>query len=145
MKRWDYVVVGAGSAGCVVAGELAKDPSVSVLVLECGAPAEKNPETLLASGYKTAFMNDELMWERFSVPQPGCGGRRLYMGSGRGVGGSGSVNGMVYTRGDRQDFDSWGVDGWRWKDVVDEFASLEKQLVVHQHSQLARKLTNEGS
>ncbi len=132
---FDYIVVGAGSAGCVLAGELAKDPSVSVLVLECGAPAEKNPETLLANGYKTAFMNDELMWERFSVPQPGCGDRRLYMGSGRGVGGSGSVNGMVYTRGARDDFDGWGLEGWRWKDVVEEFEKLERSLVVHRREE----------
>ena len=130
VKRYDYIIVGAGSAGCVLAGELAKDPSVTVLALECGQPAESNPETLLANGYKTAFMNDNLMWERFSVPQSGCMNKRLYMGSGRGVGGSGSVNGMVYTRGSRADFDAWGVDGWRWKDVVDDFAAIEKRLGV---------------
>ncbi len=130
MKRFDYIVVGAGSSGCVLAGELAKDPSVSVLALECGQPAEANPETLLANGYKTAFINDNLMWERFSVPQAGCMNKRLYMGSGRGVGGSGSVNGMVYTRGSRADFDGWGVDGWRWSDVVNDFSALEKKLGV---------------
>lgn len=134
---YDYVIVGAGSAGCVLAGELGKDPSVRICVLECGSPAEKNPETLLANGYKTAFMNDDLMWERFSVPQPGCMNKRMYMGSGRGVGGSGSVNGMVYTRGSRTDFDSWGVDGWRWNDVVAEFAELERQLVVHRREDTA--------
>jgi choline dehydrogenase-like flavoprotein len=130
VKKYDYVIVGGGSSACALAGELAKDPSVSVAMFETGSPAERNPETLLADGYKTAFMNDDVMWERFSVPQEGCFGKRLYMGSGRGVGGGGSVNGMVYTRGSRADFDEWNVDGWRWKDVVADYESLEKKLLV---------------
>jgi choline dehydrogenase-like flavoprotein len=132
---FDYIVVGGGSAGCVVAGELAKVPSCSVLLLEHGAPAEEHPETLLANGYPSAFANDELMWERFTVPQAASGGRRLYCGTGRGLGGSGSVNGMVYTRGSRSDYDSWEIDGWRWKDVVDDFAALERALVIHRRNE----------
>src|SRR5579864_9727659 len=129
-NRYDYVVVGAGSSGCVVAAELAKNPSLRVLLLECGATAEENPETLAADQYKKAFINDQLMWERFSVPQPGCHGHRLFMGSGRGVGGSGSVNAMVYTRGDALDYDGWGLDGWRWADLVPCFERVEERLRV---------------
>ena len=69
MDQYDYIVVGGGSAGCVVAAELADDPSNRVLLLESGPAAEEHPETLIASGYKEAFINDAVMGERFSVPQ----------------------------------------------------------------------------
>ncbi len=73
-RSFDYVVVGGGSSGCIVAARLAARGSV--LLLEAGDRAEDNPETLRADGYKEAFINDRLMFDRFTVPQPGCGGRR---------------------------------------------------------------------
>jgi len=103
-ERYDYIVVGGGSAGCIAAAELSRDPALSVLLLEAGDRAEAHPETLRADGYKYAFANDALIWERFSVEQPQCGCQRLFMGSGTGLGGSGSVNGMVYIRGAREDY-----------------------------------------
>ncbi len=127
LESFDYVVVGGGSAGCIVAAELSRDGKTTVLLLECGDPAEKNPETLRADGYKNAFINDRLIWERFSVRQPSCGNQRLFMGSGRGVGGSGSVNGMVYTRGAREDFAEW-PEGWNWSDVEADFERVEAAL-----------------
>ncbi|HHH31889.1 MAG TPA: GMC family oxidoreductase [Polyangiaceae bacterium] len=127
--EWDYVVVGGGSAGCVAAAGLARDPSVTVALLECGDRAEDHPETLTADGYKQAFVNDALMHQRFSEPQPGIGGRRIFLGSGRGMGGSGSINAMVYTRGAAEDFDAWG-DGWRWRDVAPDFERVEEVLRV---------------
>ncbi len=133
-RAYDYVVVGGGSAGCIAAAELAKDSQVSVLLLECGEPAEDNPETLRADGYKHAFANDRLIWERFSTPQPGCGGRRIFMGSGRGMGGSGSVNGMVYTRGAREDFSEW-PEGWRWDELTPHFQALETKLGIRRRGE----------
>jgi choline dehydrogenase len=127
MESFDYIVVGGGSAGCIVASELASD--ARVLLVEAGDRAEDHPETLHADGYKDAFINDRVIWERFSDPQPGCGGARLFMGSGRGMGGSGSVNGMVYTRGAREDFAAW-PPGWRWDDVAADFEQLERRLRV---------------
>jgi choline dehydrogenase len=127
MSAYDFVVVGGGSSGCVVAAELAADGRTSVLLLEAGDAAERNPETLRADGYKDAFINDRVIAERFSIPQPHCGNQRLFMGSGRGMGGSGSVNAMVYTRGAREDFDAFPA-GWRWNDVVPDFEAVEAVL-----------------
>ncbi len=127
---FDYIIVGGGSAGCVVAGRLAAAGVGTVLLLESGDPAEQNPETLTADGYKYAFANDRVMWDRFTEPQSHCGRRRLYAGTGRGTGGSGGVNAMVYTRGDRRDYAEWPT-GWQWDDVVDDFEQLEAELDVH--------------
>src|SRR6185436_17082675 len=106
------------------AGELGPDPSVRVLILEPGDAAEEHPETLDAGRYKEAFAHPRLMWERHSVPQPGCGGRRLFMGSGKGVGGSGAINAMVYLRGAVHDWRSFRMPGWSWDDVAPDFARL---------------------
>jgi choline dehydrogenase-like flavoprotein len=106
-NTYDYIVVGGGSAGCIVAGRLAEAGVGSVLLLEGADRAEANPETLSADGFKYAFANDKVMLDRMSAEQAHCGQRTLYAGSGRGMGGSGSVNGMVYTRGDQLDFAQW--------------------------------------
>ena len=129
-ESFDYVVLGGGSAGCVAAGELAQDPNVRVLVLEAGPAAEAHPETLSADGYKYAFANDAVMHERFTVPQRHSGDQRFFVGTGSVSGGSGSVNGMVYTRGAVQDYAQW-PEGWRWADVVPDFEALERTLRPH--------------
>ncbi|HWB79896.1 MAG TPA: GMC family oxidoreductase [Nannocystaceae bacterium] len=127
MSRYDYVVVGGGSAGCIAAAGLADDPTKRVLLLEAGPAAEDHPETLSADGYKYAFANDAVMWERFTVPQRHCGDQRVFAGTGSVLGGSGSVNGMVYTRGAVQDYAEW-PEGWRWHDVVPDFETIEQSI-----------------
>lgn len=130
---YDYVVVGGGSSGCIVAAELARNSRDRVLLLEAGPRGEAHPETFRANGYKDAFNNDAIMRERFSVPQRGLGGARVFLGTGSVMGGSGAVNGMVYTRGARQDYDEWPT-GWRWDDVAPHFSDLEARLQLHQRS-----------
>ncbi len=129
-ETYEYVVVGGGSAGCIVAAELAKDARVRVLLLESGPHAEEHPETLLADGYKEAFVNDAVMGERFSVPQAHSAKQRIFAGTGTVLGGSGSVNGMVYTRGAREDYAEWPA-GWRWDDNQGDFEAIERTLRPH--------------
>ena len=128
MSRYEYVVVGGGSAGCIVAAELAR--RARVLLLEGGPRAEEHPETLIASGYKDAFINDAVMGERFTVRQQDAAKQRVFAGTGTVMGGSGSVNGMVYTRGARADYAEWPA-GWRWDDLQDDFLAVEKVLRPH--------------
>ena len=129
---FDFVVVGGGSAGCIAASELA-DAGHRVLLLEAGPAAEAHPETLHADGYKDAFRNDAVIWDRFSEPQRHAGGQRVFMGTGSVLGGSGSVNGMVYTRGARLDYEEWPA-GWRWDDVASDFEALEARLRVRRRA-----------
>jgi choline dehydrogenase len=126
-EAFDVVVVGGGSSGCVAAGVLAQNPSLRVLILESGPAAEENPETLRSDGYKDAFANDRVIWERFSEPQRFAGKQRIFLGSGTGMGGSGSVNGMVYTRGSREDYAEW-PRGFRWDDFVPDCEAIEAKL-----------------
>jgi choline dehydrogenase len=126
-ETFDYVVVGGGSSGCIVAAELSEDPSVRVLLLEHGDAAEEHPETLRADGYKDAFANDDLIHDRFTVWNERWGGRRAFVGSGRGLGGSGAINAMVYTRGAAADYEEWPAS-WRWDRVSADFAAIEQRI-----------------
>ena len=128
-ETFDYIVVGGGSAGCVVAGELGSETRLEIALIEQGDDAEEHPETLEADGYKHAFANDALLLDRFSTPQEHRRQSRLYLGSGRGLGGSASINGMVYTRGAKEDYESW-PRGYQYGDLAPVFQALEDKLRV---------------
>lgn len=130
VENYDYVVIGGGSAGCIVAARLAQESQASVLLLEAGDTAENNPDTLTADGFKYSFANDNVMWDRMSAKQKNCNNRHIYNGTGTGMGGSGSVNGMVYTPGDKHDFAQWPKN-WQWDDVAPYFQKLEQRLDIH--------------
>ncbi len=120
---YDYVIVGAGSAGCVLAARLSEDPETSVLLLEAGPP-DTNQNIHVPLGY-LQLARTEVDWDYASAPEPGCGGRRVSLPRGKVLGGSSSMNAMVYIRGNRRDYDEWGVEGWAWDDLFPYFLKAE--------------------
>jgi choline dehydrogenase len=120
---YDYVIVGAGSAGCVLAARLSEDPDVSVLLLEAGPPDLKE-NIHVPLGYLQLARTD-VDWDYCSAPEAGCDGRRLPLPRGKVLGGSSSINAMVYIRGNRADYDGWDVAGWGWDDLFPYFLRAE--------------------
>ncbi|MGB2711320.1 MAG: GMC family oxidoreductase N-terminal domain-containing protein [Conexibacter sp.] len=120
---YDYVVVGAGSAGCVLAARLSEDPDVSVLLLEAGPP-DVNQNIHVPLGY-LKLARTEVDWGYSSAPEPRCDNRRIVLPRGRVLGGSSSVNAMVYIRGNHRDYDDWGIPGWSWADLFPYFLRAE--------------------
>lgn len=126
-KEFDYVVIGGGAAGCVVASRLTEDPSVSVCLLEAGGP--DNSALIQAPlGFAATAAFGIHNWNYSTVPQAGLNGRRGFQPRGKVMGGSSSVNAMVYTRGNRQDYDNWaalGNPGWSYEEVLPLFKRSE--------------------
>lgn len=121
----DYIVVGAGSAGCALAGELSRDAGTSVLVLEAGG-ANTHPLVRAPAGFAAMLPWPISNWAFKTVPQAGLNARKGYQPRGKGLGGSSAINAMVYTPGRAGDYDGWGLKGWRWSDVEPAFAALEQ-------------------
>ncbi len=123
LSVFDYVIVGAGSAGCVLASRLSEDPDVKVLLLEAGPP-DVNQNIHVPLGY-LQLGSTEVDWDYHSGPERECSGRRIPLPRGRVLGGSSSINAMVYIRGNHRDYDEWGVPGWSWADMMPYFLKAE--------------------
>lgn len=124
---FDYIVVGGGSAGCAAAARLAEDKGVSVLLLEAG-PKDRNIWIHIPIGYGKTMFDPRVNWQFESEPEPHLNNRKIYQPRGRVLGGSSSINGLVYIRGQREDFDSWeeqGNEGWGWDDMLPLFKRSE--------------------
>ncbi|MBD1544642.1 choline dehydrogenase [Roseibium aggregatum] len=124
---FDFVIVGAGSAGCALAYRLSEDPSVSVLVLEYGG-SDAGPFIQMPAALSYPMNMSQYDWGYDSDPEPHLGGRRLATPRGKVIGGSSSINGMVYVRGHARDFDTWeelGAAGWGFKNVLPYYKRLE--------------------
>jgi len=132
VEEFDYVVVGGGSAGCVVAIRLSENPKISVCLLEAGG-AGNNWVVKAPMGIAIMVPSKTNNWAFETVPQPGLNGRKGYQPRGKALGGSSAINGMVYIRGHRSDYDGWaelGNTGWSYNDVLPYFKKAENNEVV---------------
>jgi len=126
---FDYVIVGAGSAGCVLANRLTEDGRHRVLLLEAGG-RDTNPWIHIPLGYGKVFADPKVNWCYSTEPDPTCGNRRIVQPRGKVLGGSSSINGMIYIRGNAADYDHWrqlGNEGWSYDDVLPYFRKSENQ------------------
>jgi choline dehydrogenase len=124
----DYVIVGAGSAGCVLATRLTEDANTSVILIEAGGK-DYNPLIHVPAGFYKMLDHDKLTWKYRSEPDPGTNGRPIVYTRGRVVGGSSSINGLIYIRGQPEDYDHWaqlGNRGWSWDDCLPLFRAAER-------------------
>jgi choline dehydrogenase len=124
----DYVIVGAGSAGCVLANRLTEDPATSVILVEAGG-RDHNPLIHIPAGFFKMLDHDTLTWKYRSEPDPGTNGRAINYTRGKVIGGSSSINGLIYIRGQPEDYDHWaqlGNRGWSWDDCLPFFRAAER-------------------
>ena len=128
-SEFDYVVVGAGSAGCVLANRLSANGKHSVLLLEAG-PKDTNLWIHVPLGYGKLFKEKSVNWMYHTEPEPGLNGRQVFQPRGKVLGGSSSINGLLYVRGQHEDYDRWrqrGNAGWGYDDVLPYFKKAENQ------------------
>jgi choline dehydrogenase len=126
MNNFDYVIVGAGSSGCVLAARLSEDPAATVLLLEAGGDDDNPDIHVPANAWQVWATADD--WGYTTVPQPGAAGRSIYLPRGKVLGGSSSLNAMIYIRGNRTDYDTWaylGNAGWDYESVLPYFKKSE--------------------
>ena len=124
---YDYIIIGAGSAGCVLANRLSEDRDCKVLLIEAG-PRDRNPFIHMPAGLARLTGNRRINWNYLTAPEPALNDRRLWWPRGKVLGGSSSINAMCYTRGVPGDYDGWaaqGADGWAWEDVLPWFRHAE--------------------
>ena len=132
-KTYDYVIVGGGSAGCALANRLSADPNNEVLVLEAGRPDYKWDVYIhMPAALMFAIGNRFYDWKYESEPEPGMSGRRVYHARGKVLGGSSSINGMIFQRGNPMDYDKWadipGMESWSYEHCLPYFKRMETCL-----------------
>jgi choline dehydrogenase len=125
--KLDYIIVGAGSAGCVLANRLSENNNV--LLLEAG-PRDTHFWIHVPLGYGKLFARKDVNWAYESEPEPALNGRRIFTPRGKVLGGSSSINGLVYIRGQAEDFDSWNIPGWDFRSLAPYFERAERQIKV---------------
>ena len=128
MTEFDFIIVGAGSAGCVLANRLSADARNRVLLLEAG-PRDRYPWIHIPIGYAKTMFHPRYNWQYYTRPDPGLHNRSIYWPRGKVLGGSSAINGLIYIRGQPQDYDNWaalGNVGWSWDDVLPYFIRSER-------------------
>ncbi len=127
VTQYDYIIVGAGSAGCIVAARLTEDPAIRVLLIEAGGP-DRSPVIAMPAALPFVYQNKALGWGYESGPEPHLGGRKIDEKRGRVIGGSSSINAMIYNRGNPLDFEGWatrGLDDWGYAQCLPYFRKME--------------------
>ena len=126
-SRYDYVIVGAGSAGCALANRLSEDPSVRVLLLEAG-PVDRSLKLHVPAAFIYNYTSPHHNWMYYTEPEPSVDGKRLFCPRGKVLGGSSSINGMAFVRGHALDFDNWAMGGlpeWSYAHCLPYFKKME--------------------
>lgn len=132
---YDYIVVGAGSAGAAVAARLSENPAVTVLLVEAGG-SDRKIETRAPAAFSAQF-HSEGDWDYYTEPEPAAAGRRIYLPRGKVVGGCSTMNAMLWVRGSNHDFDGWNIPGWTWDDVEPIYRRMENHFLRDgEHSRL---------
>ena len=117
MENFDIAIVGAGSAGCIIANQIINKSNYKVLLIEAG-PSDNNPIIQVPLGYGMTFYNKKLNWNFYSEVQENLHDREIYYPRGKVLGGSGSINAMIYARGLRSDFENWDLNkSWSWENI----------------------------
>ena len=128
MEQFDYIVIGAGFAGCVIANRLGEDPRKKILVLEAGG-SDRSLTISMPAALSVPMNSKRFNWGLKTEPEPGLDNRIMNLPRGKGLGGSSSINGMCYVRGNPMDYELWsakGALGWHWANVLPYFKKLEK-------------------
>ena len=132
MNEFDIIIVGAGSAGCIVADILSKDQNLKILILEAG-PNIYHPMIKIPLGYGMTFYNKSINWKFYTSSQIHLNNRKLFCPRGKVVGGSSSINAMVYARGFPSDFQNWTYDDsplWSWENIRNTYEKMEKKIIL---------------
>ncbi len=141
MENFDIVVVGAGSSGCIVANQLVTKTKYKILLIEAG-PSDNNPIVKVPLGYGMTFYNKRLNWNFYSKRQKNLFNREIYFPRGKVMGGSGSINAMVYTRGIKSDYQNWNNnnDLWSWSNIKRTYEEIEKKISNRDYSNTTNKI-----